>query len=110
MRTMVPMMKKLLASPVKADRALAVRRMMTRGLRNLARNCRISALLRSSWIRFGPNCARRRAASALLSPSGLAANCSKSAVTGSRQNGESVLMTGEGMMDSVQRMAGNDCH
>ena len=54
---------------------------------------------RSLWIRFGPNCARRAAASALLGPSGLAATCNKSEVTGSCQNGESVLIAGAGMMD-----------
>ena len=37
-RTMALMMKKLAASPVKAEMALATRRMITRGLRNLARN------------------------------------------------------------------------
>ncbi len=109
-RTMVPMMKKLVASPVKAESPLAARRMMTRGLRNLARNCRISAFLRSLWIRLGPNRASRRAASALLSPSGLAVNCSRSAVAGSCQNGESVLMSGAGIMDSLQNMIGHVCN
>ena len=47
MRTMVLMMKKLVTSPVKADKALAMSRMMTRGLRNLDRNCRMIACLRS---------------------------------------------------------------
>jgi hypothetical protein len=38
MMTMVPIMKKLAASPVNAERALAVSRIMTKGFRNLAKN------------------------------------------------------------------------
>jgi hypothetical protein len=90
MRTIAAMTKKLAAAPVKAERTLAVRRIMTRGFLNLARNCRISAFLRSPWIRLGPNRVRRRAASALRNPSGFAAICSKSAVMGSFQKGSAV--------------------
>ena len=45
-----------------------------------------------------------------LSPSGLAANCSRSAVTGSCQKGDSVLRAGAGMMGSLQPMAGDVYH
>jgi hypothetical protein len=44
---MAPMMKKLVESPVKAEIVLATRRMMARGLRNLAKNFRSSARFRS---------------------------------------------------------------
>ena len=98
------MMKKLVASPVKAERALAMRRMMTRGLRNLARNCRIKALFRSPWIRLGPKRARRRAASALLSPSGPDFRRSMSAETEICQNGGSVLTEGVGMKGSSKEL------
>jgi len=39
--------------PVNADRALVVRSMLTGELRNLERNCRASAFLRSPWIMLG---------------------------------------------------------